>query len=186
MKQISSLAVISVLFLATACSQWTVIKQADPNPYATGNCKVAVQPLDFTGMGVGNITEEEWLKRKEAKETGSYAADKQTMAQNFEKELLANSTPHTTAGGTGPYLLKPRVTNWEPGFFTAFVNKNSEASLILQITDDKGTVLDEIATSTQVAASIYNPSTGGRMHTAGKQLARITAKYLQERLTCAK
>jgi hypothetical protein len=186
MKQTSVFAAASVLVLASACSQWTVIKQAEPNPYATGNCKVAVQPLDFTGMGVGNITEAEWLARKPAEETASYVADKQTMTQNFQTELLANSVPHTTVGGTAPYLLKARVTNWEPGFFTAFVNKASEASLVLQLTDDKGTVLDEIATSTQVPASIYNPSTGGRMHTAGKQLARVAAKYLAERLTCGK
>ena len=82
--------------------------------------------------------------------------------------------------------MKPKVTMWEPGFYTAFVNQNSEASMVVEIVDDKGAVLDEIVLSTQVGASIYNPSTGGRMHTAGKQLGKLVARYLSSRLECQK
>jgi hypothetical protein len=183
---ISRFAAAAVVLASAACSQWTVIKSVEPNPYATGACKVAVQPLDFSGVRIGNVTEQEWLAKKPPEETGSYNTDKGTMSQNFQTELVANTVPYTTAGGTAPYVLKPKLTMWEPGFFTAFVNKPSECSLVVEVTDDKGAVLDEITTSTQIPASIYNPSTGGRMHSCGKQLGRIAAKFLSSRLTCTK
>ncbi len=143
-------------------------------------------PLSFEGVRVGNISEQEWLGRKPPEETASYNADKATMAQNYERDLLANSAPHTSAGTSGPYVLTAKLTMWEPGFFTAFVNKASECSLVVEVKDDKGTVLDEFTTTAQVPASIYNPSTGGRMHTCGRQLGKITASYLGNRLTCGK
>ena len=184
MKHISFAVAASLACFATACSQWTVIKSVEPNPYAAGGCKVSVQPLNFTGIRVGAITEEQWLAKKPPEETASYGADKTTMAANFQSELLGNATG-LSAGAPAPYSLKTKVTMWEPGFFTAFVNKPSEASIVMTVVDDKGEVLDEITTTTQVPASIYNPSTGGRMHTSGKQLGRIVAKYMSGRLTCA-
>jgi hypothetical protein len=174
------------VFFAVACTQWTVIKSVEPNPYAAGGCKVAVKPLSYEGVRVGSITEAEWLGKKPPEETASYNADKVTMAQNFQTQFVAGTAPHASAGETGAFIVTPKLTMWEPGFFTAFINKPSECSLDFVVTDDKGTVLDEIATTAQVPASIYNPSTGGRMHSCGKQLGQIAAKYMSSRLTCGK
>lgn len=184
MKHISLLAASSSMLLSVACSSWTVIKSVEPNPYAAGGCKVAVAALSYEGMRVGAITEAEWLGKKPPEETASYNADKVTMAQNFQAQLLAGTAPHTSAGETGAFVVKPKITMWEPGFFTAFVNKPSECAVDFTVVDDKGNVVDEITFTTSVPASMYNPSTGGRMHSCGKQAGATAAKYLKGRLTC--
>jgi hypothetical protein len=168
------------------CSSYTVIKQAEPNPFPAQQCKVAVAPVTFDNIRIGKSAEADWLAKKGAEEVAAYQTDKQTVNTLFTNQVVSKASPFVAAGAAGPFVAKPRLTMWEPGFYSAFVNHDSEASMVVEITDDKGTVLDEVTFSTRVPASIYNPSTGGRMHTASKQLGSIFASYLATRLSCAK
>lgn len=183
MKSLMSVFLASVC--VSGCAPFAVVRQATPNPFVASPCHVDAQPLSFDGMKVGDWSEQEWLAKKPAEETASYNTDKATMAENFKAALVEYAQPNVRSADAS-YLLKPRLTFWEPGFYSSFVNKDSEASVTVEITDKSGAVLDEITAKTRVASSFLSPATGLRMHTAGKQLGKAVAAYLNSRLECGK
>ena len=70
------------------------------------------------------------------------------------------------------------ITFFEPGNYNGFVNTATTVQISLQVLSAQGQIIDEVIFRSDVPATIYNPSSGGRMHTAGKDLGIQLANYL--------
>ena len=180
-------ALLPLALIAAACAPpWTVVRQANPNPFQTQR-SFAVEAIRFDTLQVGGKTEAEYLAGKDPKQLESWAGDKAEMSNLFASELAANATGLTIAPpGPTSAIVRPSCSFVEPGNYNSFVNISTEVRLVLQILDASGQVQDEIETHTSVPASIFNPASGGRMRTAAKSLGKNIATYLAVRAGTAK
>lgn len=167
-----------------------VVKQAMPNPFV-GKNEFVVEPVTYPNLSVGGKPEATYLADKKPESQQSFEADKTETAKNLIETLMAEGarrglriTP--AAGAPGMFNIRPMVTFFEPGNFNGFVNIATELKATLQIVDAQGQVIDEVLFQTAVGASLANPSSGGRMHTAGKNLGSLIASYLQYRVALSK
>jgi sugar phosphate isomerase/epimerase len=146
----------------------------------------AVMPIDFTGVRVGEKDEAGYLADKDADTQKAWNEDKASMNQKFSEELIEEAAEEgvTVVVGPGqqPFVVWPKVTWMEPGFFTGFVNAPSEVDLTLKITSPDGAAIDEIHIHVEYAASMYDPAIGGRLRNCAAALGDITADYLAARV----
>jgi len=167
-----------------------VIKQGTPNPFV-GKNEFVVDPVAYPNLQVGDKTEAAYLSDKKPEQQQGFEADKTETAKNLIEMLTAEAGRRgikiVPASGTpGMFNIRPAVTFFEPGNFNGFVNIATVLKATMQIVDAQGQVIDEVQFQTSVGASLTNPSSGGRMHTAGKQLGVDMARYLQFRAAAGK
>lgn len=167
-----------------------VIRQAAPNPMA-GKLEFAVDPVAYTNLMVGDKTEAAYLSDKKPEQQQGFEADKAETAKNLIEVLVANAGSRNikiapSGGAPGPFNIRTTITFFEPGNFNGFVNIPSTLKATMQVVDAGGQLLDEVQFQTSVSASLANPSSGGRMHTAGKQIGADMARYLMFRTAVAK
>jgi hypothetical protein len=176
-----------VPLLASCGPPWKTSVQAAPNPFI-GQTRFGVIPVTYDRLIVGDKSESEWMSEKDGEQRASWQEDKGGINEKFTAALVEGAASDTiqviraTDGSAAPYLLRPNVTFIEPGVFTAFFNKNTVMKMTVQITDPTGRVLDEVLIERTVAASMTNPSTGGRMRDAAEQLGNLMARYLRFRV----
>ncbi len=186
MKTIHRLLLLTLLALICgACvPAWTVIRQAPgPNPLH-GKATMALEPLSFAGLHVGQKTEADYQSKKSGEQQSSWQTDKTEMAQNFAAELQARSQGLATPGaaGGGKHAVRARIVFIEPGFYAYVAAHPTEAVMRLQVLAPGGEVLDEIEARVAVEATMVSPSSGGRMREAGTRLGGIAADYLLQRV----
>ena len=170
----------------TACiPAWTVIRQAAPNPLI-GQTAIAVTPLSFDGLYVGEKTEEEYQSEKSGDQQHGWQTDKVEMAQNFLAELMDRSQSQglavSSGQGGGKPAVRARVLFIEPGFYAYVAARPTEVVMRLKVLSAQGAVLDEIEVQVAVGASMVTPSSGGRLRMAGRRLGEIAADYLLQRV----
>jgi hypothetical protein len=169
-----------MIITTTGCFKpWRVIRQAAPNPFL-GGTDFKVAPVGYQGLRVGDLTEAHHLTKKDTDQRNSWEEDKQAMARNFTNELVGQAR-HLRFHEAGKYIIYPHVTFIEPGFYAMVASVPSEVQMTIAIKDAQGAVLDEIAVSVQVPASLYKPSVGQRLREAALRLGQIMARYLDER-----
>jgi hypothetical protein len=177
---------VVVALLCVACGPpWVVVTQATPSPFVNQRL-LAVEPMHFEGLVVGQKSEAEWLAGKDEEQQASWDADKQGFAAQFSQQLsaalpevqFANAIP----GAVGPFIVRPIVTFFEPGFFAYVVNNDTVVRLDLQLLSPQGQVLDVVKFQAIVPATLTNPSTGGRMRSAGEALGSQVGDYIRTRV----
>jgi hypothetical protein len=172
-----------VPLLASCGYPWKTSVQAAPNPFI-GQKRFGVIPVTYDRLIVGDKSESQWMAEKDGEQRASWQEDKGGINEKFTVALIEGAASDTiqvvraTGGADAPYLIRPNVTFIEPGIFTAFFNKNTIMRMTIQITDPTGRVLDEVLIERMVAASMTNPSTGGRMRDAAEQLGNLMSRYL--------
>lgn len=164
---------------------WIVVAQTNPSPMM-GQREFLVAPIGYIGLMVGDKTEASYLAGKEADSQQSFLADKAETAKNVTEMLMATAAEggvivRPAAGPPGPFVLVPNITFVEPGNYNGFVNLPTIVEMRLRIIDAQQRPIDEVIFRAEVQASLYNPSSGGRMHTAGKNLGDQAAQYLLSR-----
>jgi hypothetical protein len=179
------MALVVALFCVACGPRWIVVTQATPSPFANQRM-FAVEPMHYEGLVVGDKSEAEWLAGKDDEQQASWEADKQAFAARFSQEL-AGALPEVqfaTAmpGAVGPFIVRPIVTFFEPGFFAYVVNNDTSVRLDLQLLSPQGQVLDVVRFETVVYATMTNPSTGGRLRTAGDALGNQVGDYIRTRV----
>lgn len=162
-----------------------VVKQGMPNPFV-GKTEFVVEAVTYPGLQVGDKTEAAYLGEKKPEEQQSFEADKTETAKNLLESLTVEAGRRgikvvPASGAPGMFNIRPVVTFFEPGNFNGFVNISTVLKATMQILDTQGQVIDEVQFQATVGASLANPSSGGRMHTAGKMLGTDIARYLQFR-----
>lgn len=174
-----------MLFLAACAPPYVIIRQAQPSPF-TQVCALQLDPVHFEGMRVGEKSEDQWMGKKNESEQHSWNEDKRTMNENFDSAVGDRIGP-AVIQPNAPFILVPRVLFYEPGFYGGVIARDTEVDMQIAIVDAKtNQEVDVVESSVLVPSNLINPSTGGRFHTAGKQLGARFGRYLAERLTaCA-
>ncbi|UQA62404.1 hypothetical protein [Polyangium aurulentum] len=178
------LAFFVSLFCVACGPSWTVVAQKTPNPFV--NQRVfAVEPMHFEGLVVGEKSEAEYLAGKDAEQQSSWTEDKRALAMMFA-EHLTQSLPQVqfvaAAPVAGPYIVRPVITFIEPGFYAGIVAQAAEVRLTLELLSPQGAVLDRVLMTSTVAATLTNPSSGGRLRAAGEGLGAQVAAYMRTRV----
>lgn len=176
----------SLAALAACGPPYRILRLAVPNPLLRAG-SFSVEPIHYEMLSVGGMPEAAYLAGKTPEQIASFTTDKVETAGRFVASLMgaaANNGQRMIAGpppDANTFVIRPFAIFYEPGVYAYAFARNTELELRVQVLTAQGTMLDEIATRAVVAASLYNPSSGGRMRGAGDQLGRYVAEYLRRR-----
>ena len=183
------------LWLMGCAPRWTVISQATPNPFL-GKKEFVVMPIDYTGLKIGEKSEEEYLSGKEEKADAkgkdsntrsNLEGDKAEMSQFFQEKLKngvsGDGIKITSAAGeiTG-FVIKPHIGSMEPGYYAYVAARPSRTVMRLKIEDKDGKLLDEIEIVSSSAATMTSPAAGTRYRSDAKTIGDIAADYILSRV----
>lgn len=183
------------LWLMGCAPRWTVISQATPNPFL-GKKEFVVMPIDYTGLKIGEKTEEQYLsgkedkadeKGKESNTRSNLEGDKAEMSQFFQEKLTngvaGDGIKITPAAGeiTG-FVIKPHIGFMEPGFYAYVASRPSRTVMRLKIEDKDGKLLDEIEIVSSTNATMISPAAGNRYRSDSKVIGEIAADYILSRV----
>lgn len=175
---------IAISFLFIACGPpWQVVRQAVPNPLL-GKTQFVLKPIDFSGLRVGEKTEQGYLAEKDEETRGKWVGDKKAMNEEFANSLMAEARDNgiiVQMGGEGEYTVEPKIPWLEPGFYVGVAAKNSETHMTLIIRDKAGQVVDEITMKHSTTANLTNPAVGNRLRDDAEGLGDYAARYLATR-----
>jgi hypothetical protein len=175
-----------LLWLLAACGPpWAVVRQANPNPML-GKKDFVVMPIDFSGLRVGEKDEAGYLAEKDAESRNNWLGDKAAMNEEFARALTGDAADRGIRV-MGPdakanFVIHPKISWLEPGFYAYAVNRNSEVRMTLVISDPNGTVIDEISMVHSTPASMTNPAVGNRLRDDAEGLGHYTGEYLGSRV----
>lgn len=172
--------------VALGCGpSWVVVAQRNPNPMASQR-EFFIAPVGYVGLMVGDKSEAEYLAGKDGEAQQSFLNDKAETAKNMTELLMATAAQgglsvQPAAGPGAPFVLVPNITFVEPGNFNGFVNIPTTVEMRLRIIDAQQQPVDEVIFKATIPAGMFNPSSGGRMHSAGKNLGEQAGQYLLSR-----
>jgi hypothetical protein len=173
---------IASLALVTGCGpRWQVVKQAAPNPMVADS-KFFVEKPDFDAARVGGKSDADYAAGKNPEQAASWQADKAAFMEEFGSGYTdARETVGVASAPGEGFVVKSHVTWIEPGFYAAVAARPTEVKMTVQVLDKGGVVQDEFLIHSAIPASMTNPSTGGRLRDAGKDLGHVVAKYMRKR-----
>jgi hypothetical protein len=175
-----------LFFFSMGCGPpWVVVVQATPNPFVNQR-QFSLEPVHMENLTIGEKSEAAWQSEKDAEQRSSWQQDKSSFATNFITHLSGEIPELRLLAGPPPdprtFIIRPTVTYIEPGFYAYVASHATEVRMTLQILNAGGGILDEIKIEVAVAATLTNPSTGGRLRDAGDKLGDIVAEYLRTRV----
>jgi hypothetical protein len=177
------LALVVSLACVACGPPWSVVAVAVPNPFVNQR-SFGVEPVHFEGVLVGDKPEAEYLSGKDGEQQRSFVDDKGSFAQRFAQQLVEElpEVQFVGAPGPSPFIVRPRVTFIEPGFYAYVAARSTEVQMTVEILGANGQVLDVVKFRANVAATMSNPSSGGRMRTAAEILGGYVAEYVRTRV----
>ncbi len=180
--------VLGALALTTAGCHFAV--QADPNDPLYGARSFALEPLTYANLFVGDKPEAVYLSGKSPDQQRSFETDKAETAQKFGEQLIhvaaAQGMSISVLSGAPPaapppFILRINFDFVEPGNFNGFVNIATQLRATLVVLNAQGQLLGQFPMNVVIPATLFNPSSGGRMREAGEQLGERAAHYLLRR-----
>ncbi|TKD02433.1 hypothetical protein [Polyangium fumosum] len=177
------LACLLSLFTVACGPSWHVVAKAVPNPFVNQR-SFAVEPVHFEGVQIGEKSEAEYQASKDGDQQASWDEDKRAFAGEFGREL-AEELPEVqfvSAPAPSPFVVRPVVTFIEPGFYAYVAARPSEVRMTLEIWGPGPQRLDVLQFRAVVPATMTNPSSGGRLRSAGEMLGAQVAEYLRTRV----
>ena len=177
------LACVLSLFTVACGPSWVVVAKAVPNPFVNQR-NFAVEPVHFEGVQIGEKSEAEYQASKDAEQQASWDEDKRAFAGEFGREL-SDELPEVqfvSAPAPSPFVVRPMVTFVEPGFYAYVAARAAEVRMTVEIWGVGNQRLDVLQFRAVVPATMTNPSSGGRLRSAGEQLGAQVAEYLRTRV----
>lgn len=185
-----TLLLASLLMLCTGCSRWTVVKQAEPNPFA-GVRKVYLEPINYDGLMVQDRSEQEFKAGRDADANENWDRDKQRVNDTFMKELTeeADDLEFVGSAGEGVIVVKTQITNMHGGISLGLTSTNARIEMTVKLALG-GTEHDEITlveeTGQNEGFSIGGIATSGysgsdRLDQTAEKLGDAVAAYVSER-----
>ncbi|MDC3959932.1 hypothetical protein [Polyangium jinanense] len=177
------LACLLSLFTVACGPPWTVVAKAVPNPFVNQR-SFAVEPVHFEGVRIGEKSEAEYQASKDAEQQSSWDEDKRAFASEFGRELTEElpEVQFVSVPAPSPFVVRPVVTFIEPGFYAYVAARPSEVRMTLEIWGPGPQRLDVLEFRAVVPATMTNPSSGGRLRSAGEVLGAQVAEYLRTRV----
>jgi hypothetical protein len=169
--------------LAGCGPSWIIHTQAAPDPFLNQRA-FAVLPIDFTGLEVGEKSEQEYLAGKNPDQQESFKTDKLALNEEYLQAISRRADEAgirvvpATGPSSAPFLIRPSVAWLEPGYYVGVAAKASEVRMLVRITTPDGRVLDEIA----IHSHSGGYASGTRLRNDGHQLGKISADYLKARV----
>lgn len=184
----NAILVGSLLFAVAGCGRsypWRVVQQANPNPLL-GQKQFAVAPIDFSGLTVGEKSEEAYLSGKEENDKKGWLEAKAGLQEEFNKSVRVGGNDaglQLVLGESGaPFIVKPKVDFIEPGFYAYVAAKPSQVKMTVKIVAQDGSVQDEFLVENETGASLGDASTAARLREDGEGLGEKVARYLSVRV----
>ena len=162
--------------------RWVLVRQAAPNPLH-GQSQFVIEAVTYPNLLVGEKPEAVWLSEKKEDTRQSFERDKTETARNLIAQLTARAGSRGIqvipwSGTPGAFNLRPAITFFEPGNYNGFINTATTLQLSLQVLSAQGQIVDEVIFRSDIPATLDNPSSGGRMQSAGNDLGGQVANYL--------
>lgn len=187
-RSLLAITITALALGAVGCGPpWQIVVQAASDPFL-GQGKFVVAPIDFTGLHIGEKSEAEYISGKDDKQAASFAEDKVGINEAFTRGLIDKAHSDgiqidlATGPQDGPFVIRASVQFVEPGFYAYVASKPSAVEMDVKITTPDGRILDEIALTHRTAATLTNPSSGGRLRDDGHALGVIVARYIHSRV----
>lgn len=162
------------------------VAHAEPNPFVRPGCRAVVEPLHVDRLVVGDKPIAQYAADKKAESADSFDEDLRAADVVFHQRVIDEhgalflpGTPDNT------FIIRPVFAHWEPGFYAYVAAHPSEAELLVDVLAPNGQLLDRIDVTTRVSASMFNPSSGGRMREALKQAGHDLDIYISDNWLCA-
>lgn len=181
------LSMVLSTWLWMACgSPYTVIHQAQPNPFL-GTKNFVVKSIDFSQLRIGVRTETQYVADKSERQDGSFEGDKQAMNEVFYRTLRATAAENelrvdrADAKPSDAFVIIPIITFIEPGFYAAVAQTPSKVVMTLKIVSPNGNDLDEIEVSHSSGSSPASPSSGQRLRNDAAAIGETIANYVTAR-----
>jgi hypothetical protein len=153
-------------FLLGCAPSWRVVTEASPSPLS-GQGRIGVAPIDYSGVRAGKGTE-----------AANLGDDEASLEENFVAALRAKAR----AGGIHveraddasgvPFLIRPSVSLLDGG------RASSRVEMDVKIVAADGRVLDEIT----LAHRSVEAKSGSLVGDDGEALGALVARYLRERV----
>ncbi len=181
-------AALALLF-GQGCTHWTVVKQANPNPFV-GQKKFVLEEPSFDGLMVDTRTEADFKSGRSSEENGRWDADKKRVVEAFVAALRDDTHDLEWASEPGDaVLVRTHITNMHGGISAGIVSTAAHVAMTVQLL--KGNeVLDEIVTAGEYSQNesihVGGVATGGysgsdRLGKAADKLGGYVASYLASR-----
>ncbi len=171
--------------LAIACGKpYQVVKFSAPNPFTKPGCKLAVEPLHYDKLMVGDKTVPQYLSEKKDETQDKFQADLADSSTRFVERVRSDNASLTIPGGTpdNTFILRAFMTEWEPGFYAYVASHASEMNIVVDVVDQGGNILDEIIVRGRMGAGMEG--SGTRMRGLAERMGRNVSSYLEERWMC--
>jgi hypothetical protein len=168
----------------------------DPNDPLAGQRLFAIEPVSYSNLMVGDKPEPMYLGEKKPEQQQSWQTDKAEAARQLTQHLLAGATAHgvqivpqppadpanpAATAAAAPFIVRTDIQFIEPGNFNGFVNFATEVRMLVTIINPQGQPFGQTIMTSRIPASIYNPSSGGRLREAGEHLGDRLAQYVVAR-----
>ena len=170
------LAIVLAFSVLTGCSSWKVVKKAKPNPFLK-SLRYFVSQYTVQDLQVGKVSEEDFLKSKNAKEQAKWKADTYTFSRDFQRAAKTHSAPlKMVAGRPNPktFVMSPNLYWIEPG------SASKATKLKVRIRYQKRNKTYDLITM-EIKVPAKTGSFSKHLRYAAKELGKRAAKYLLKR-----
>jgi hypothetical protein len=166
---------------------WTIVVQATPNPLLS-QASFVEEPVELTGLGVGESTEKVYLEGKDGETRASWQVAKKALAKSFDEALASAAkarglTITPKSGKPAGFTIAPAVRWIEPGFKGQTAAAPSRVKMVIQIKGANGAVLDQIEIQHGTPANSTHETIESRLVADGASLGELCADYLKSRAT---
>jgi hypothetical protein len=141
----------ALALLLAACSPWSVVQRAEPNPLA-GSPLVSVLPLDWSVVQIDGNTEQGWDENNDADMKREWVVDKKLSVDEFHNGLRSEASGRLKlAPGAAPFTIRSTVMSLKTGGIRPMI-------LVFkgQLLDSAGTVLEEISSEVKEGRGGYH------------------------------
>ena len=166
---------ILALTLVTGCAP--AVRMVQPARAAVLPTRAfAVEPIRFAGMQVGRVAAADWLERKSDLQRAHFAADTRQMSALFADHVAAAVD---ASGGPGSLIVRPIVTDLEPGFYAYVYSRKTRLAMRVQILDEEGRLVEEVALAEALPAHAWTAASGPRLQAAAARLGDKLGAFLR-------
>lgn len=184
-RPILAVAVCSALASIGCGPPYHMEAVAMPSPFVRPDCRAMLEPIHTDRLMVGGKPEAMHVAEKKESSADSYENDKGVADGIFHQRIAAEHGSLFIPGGApeNTFTIRAEWVHWEPGFIMG--HNPSVANLVVDVLSPNGQLLDRFDFETVVGASLFNPSSGGRMKSAFDKAGKIVSDYISDRWLCA-
>lgn len=176
------LALFVVPLLSCMHARWTVVRQATPTPY-DDSTTFTVEPLHYETAQVSGKSEPDYAASQTEDMRALWETTKKDTSAAYVERIVNDGSLHAKAAAeANAYVVRPVVTQIEPGVFAGVTVQPTEVRMTLVVVSPAGAVVDEVQLRATVPAGSTAPTIAGRLRSAATELGAETIEYLRSRM----